>query len=149
MIHAYVWVFLIALGMTPVILVLLKRRSFPTEPSDWILAIIEMIGIQILFWYVQRRCSSENLSYWDGLLYVAAFNETGWPYLSMVFVFPSLLLIFIASMSLSIYYEFVPPSAKAAFQFHRMISFFYRNRMLQKRHPLNLRRYTPSGFSHP
>jgi hypothetical protein len=131
MVHAYVWVFLIALGLAPVISVLLRRRYSPVSLTDWVSAIMLMAVIQALFLYSQKRCSSDKLSYWNGLLYVAAFMSTGWSYLSMVFVFPTLLIVFIASITLSIYYDLAPSRVNAAFQFHRIVSFFYKNRMVQ------------------
>lgn len=129
--HAYVWMFLVALSTTPVIAVLLLRRGFPIDTADWEATIAAMFCIQVLFWYSQKRCSSEVLSYWNGLLFVAAFMSTGWVYFSMAFIFPALLLVFLASIGLSVYYDLFPSKMNAAFRFHQMIHFFQKNRMRQ------------------
>ncbi len=91
-----------------------------------------MIVIQVLFWYSQKRCSSKALSYWDGLLFVAAFMSAGWIYFALVFVPPALLLVFLVSVGLSLYYDLAPRSeTNAAYRFHQMVTFFHKNRMRQ------------------
>src|ERR1700733_202059 len=90
MAHVYVWVFVVVLGASPAIAVILMDRGSPIPVGDWTWAIVTMIGIQVLFWYAQVRCTSDKLRYWDGLLLVAAYMFTGWIYISAIFVFPAL-----------------------------------------------------------
>jgi hypothetical protein len=132
MVHVYVWTFLVGIGVSPVLVLLLRRHTHPITPDAWISAIAMIIAIQLLFFYAQRRCSSQALSFWNGLMYVAAFMETGWPYLSIVFVYPSLLAVFILSIALSLYSDMTLAPSRASIQYRRMVGFFYKYRMHQQ-----------------
>ena len=123
--------FFIALSVSPVAIFLLLRRGQPIADVDWILPIVGVGVIQALFWYADKRCSSENLSYWNGLLFVAAFMSTGWIYMSMLLIFPALLVAFLASVGLALYYDLTFTPGKAAFKFHRLVHTFHQHRMRQ------------------
>lgn len=131
MTHAYVWLFMTLLGITPVLIALWYRRIEPVTTPEWAVAIASVVAIQLLFLYSQWRCSSEKLSFWDGLLFVSASMSTGWMYFSMAFVFPALMAVFVASICLSAYCDLVPSSKTAAYRFHKLIFLFYQNRMRQ------------------
>jgi hypothetical protein len=131
MAHVYVWVFVVALGASPAIVMMFMDRGSPIPAGDWAWAIVAMIGIQVLFWYAQVRCTSEKFRYWDGLLLVAAFMFTGWVYMSALVVFPALLVTILISVFLSLYYSVVPPSGNAVLKFHKLIAFFHKHRMRQ------------------
>jgi hypothetical protein len=74
-IHFYVWVFMIMLGISPLLYVLGVRGHFASR--DRLDTCIAVVLIQGVLWIAQRRCSTEDLTFWEGLLVAAASVETG------------------------------------------------------------------------
>jgi hypothetical protein len=74
-VHLYVWVFMVALNVSPMIYVLSVHHDLDRAHGLESLVIIGLI--QIVLWMTQRRCSREDLSYWEGLLVVAGSVTTG------------------------------------------------------------------------
>lgn len=85
----------------------------------------------MLLWLSNRQCSSEPISYREGLLFVTASMMTGWSLLSAVFVFPALLAAVLASFAISVICLPLGGKAKAAPAFYSVVKFFHRHRMLQ------------------
>jgi hypothetical protein len=66
-VHVYVWFFMVTLSLSPMLYVLLVRGDIPRgDASD--MTVMIAAGIQVALWLAQRRCSSTDLSYWEGLL---------------------------------------------------------------------------------
>src|SRR3989442_275577 len=74
-VQVYVWVFMIAFSVSPMLFLLLVRDGIERDNGLESLVIIALI--QAALWKTQRRCSTEDLSYWDGLLVAAASVTTG------------------------------------------------------------------------
>ena len=129
--QGYVWTFLVALSAVPVMVLAVLRHQRSLDINDWIAAAAAMACIQVLFWYVQKRCTSEAMPYWRGLHFVASFMSAGWFYISVLVVYPSLLLVFLASLGFALYGDVASPPVTARERYHRMILFFHRNRMYQ------------------
>ena len=70
-VHVYVWVFMVTLGVAPVL------GSFAESVARGESLAPFMTAALFQFWFlsVQRLCSTDALSYWDGLL-AAAFSVT-------------------------------------------------------------------------
>jgi hypothetical protein len=130
-VHFYTWIFVLAISLWPVVALALRARHVAIPTDSWLAAVGTVGVIQALFWYVQSRCSSEKLSYWDGLLIVTASMMTGWVYSSMLVVFPVLLFTFLSSVGFALYCEVRGVPSEAAELFHKLVARLYRNRMRQ------------------
>ena len=69
-VQVYVWVFMVTFSVSPTLCLLLVHDGIDRGNGLESLVIIGLI--QAALWTTQRRCSSEDLSYWDGLLVAAA-----------------------------------------------------------------------------
>lgn len=127
----YLLTFLSLLGLLPIILTTTMDRA-AASPGRWIGSIAWPVVIAILWGYAHRRCSSENLRYSDGLLWVTASMMTGWVYMSFIFVLPVLLLTFTGSVLIALYGDIRRAPGDSQIQWQRLVRFFYRNRMKQK-----------------
>lgn len=85
----------------------------------------------VLFAYANYRCSSDTLSYRDGLLIVGSAMRTGWSNSSLFVVFPSLFIAFFGSVLIAAYNEIAFNRANAPLHYEKLILFFYKNRMVQ------------------
>jgi len=56
---------------------------------------------------------------------------TGWTYLSLFFVFPALLITFIASVGLATFNDLSGTRQRSSQSFHRLVAAFHRHRMRQ------------------
>jgi hypothetical protein len=129
--HFYVWLFVCALCSSPLFIAYMLSKHQELTLFSWGVAGIASFGILALFGYANIKCSSEQLNYQDGLLFVACSMMTGWTYLSIVIVVPSLLITFVASVLFALYADLSRSPSKAAALFHRLVTVFYRNRMHQ------------------
>jgi hypothetical protein len=129
--HIYTWLFLLVLSVWPLAVPALLSRHSAVPSSTWATALAAIALIQIAFWYAQLRCSNQSLSYWNGLLVVAASMSTGWAQMSLIIVLPSLLVVFVASIVLTLYSEIRGAPQEAPLRFQRLLRWFYGNRMRQ------------------
>ena len=74
-VHLYVWVFMIMLSVSPMLYVLLAHHALGR--ANGLESLVTTGLIQLVLWVTQRRCSRQDLSYWEGLLVVAASVTTG------------------------------------------------------------------------
>jgi hypothetical protein len=74
-VHVYVWVFMVTFSVSPVLRLLFAHHGI--ERGNGLESLVTVGLIQAALWMVQRRCSSEDLSYWDGLLVAASSVTTG------------------------------------------------------------------------
>ncbi len=95
-VHVYVWTFMITLSVSPVLCVLDTQEGIPSSEA-WS-ALAAVLLIQNLIWIAQRRCSSEDLTYWEGLLAAAASMTTGIAPLTLMLSFCVLLFTVGASL---------------------------------------------------
>lgn len=126
-IHVYVWIFMITLGVSPVLYVLGTRESMQTGEALGALAIVLLI--QNLLWIAQRRCSSEDLSYWEGLLAAAASMTTGIPPISLVLSFCVLLLTVAVSIVFALTHDGTHPMRHASIRFSKLIIAIHKRRL--------------------
>lgn len=64
-VHAYVWTFMVTFGVSPILWLVLVHDG--VERGNGLESLVIIGLIQAALWSTQRRCSSEELSYWDGL----------------------------------------------------------------------------------
>jgi hypothetical protein len=124
--HICVWFFMLLLSMSP-LLSLLGRKG--TGLGDWVDPLITIVVIQGALWIAQRRCSSEDLSYWEGLLVVAAATTTRISPFSLLLAFPVLLLTVAASFLIAVTHDGNSPLRHAQLCYGRLIIAIYRRRL--------------------
>lgn len=125
-IHVYVWVFMVTFGVTPLFYVLATRDQM--DSAGWLAGCIAVALLQGLFWIAQRRCSSVDLTYWEGLLVAAAAVDTGSHLISVTLSF--LLLLFVASASFvfALFHDATSPTRHASLCFGKLVIAIYRSR---------------------
>ena len=131
-VHLYAWVFVLMASLWPLIPPLVVARHSAVPTSTWAVAVGLVAFMQATFWYVQRRCSSDKLSYWDGLLVVTASMMTGWMYSSLIVALPVLAFTFVASFLFAVYADVRQVPGEAAERFHKLVVRLYQNRMVQR-----------------
>ena len=80
--HLELWLDLILIGFLPLYVVLEKMNTTVVPPGYLRAALAWPIVAAALFSWVNVRCSSARMRYWDGLLYAATLSSTGWEYVS-------------------------------------------------------------------
>jgi len=94
------------------------------DQLSWISLVAQVALIQFLLWYAQKRCSSENLTFWQGVAVVAASIRTHWVYTDVLLAVLVLPLMLTAAAVFAF-------SNRPAYLFQRLVHGFYRNRMEQ------------------
>ena len=124
--HICVWLFMLTLSTSP-LLYLLGRKS--TAPGDWADALMAIVLIQGALWIAQRRCSRDDLSYWEGLLVVAAATTTRISPFSLLLTFPVLFVTVAASFLFAVTHDGNRPLHHAQLCFARLIVAIHRRRL--------------------
>jgi CDP-diglyceride synthetase len=128
-VHFYFGVFLILLAICPIAaaerIAEDKGSALAHSPALLILPGI----LAVMFWYAHKRCSSEQMVFRDGLLWVTASTMTGWVYMSFVTVLPSLLAALFGSVFFALAGDARRDPKYAATKWIALVKFFYRNRM--------------------
>ena len=129
--YFYTYSFLVLLCMFP--LILNTKGAFPKDllASSFVVAVGCAAVIVASLILARARCGTPDLTYIEGLLYVAATMQTGWSYASLLVVFPALLVAYFASVGLALASLVPGRRAVAARGFRKLIQFSYRNRMIQ------------------
>jgi hypothetical protein len=125
-IHAYVWVFMITFGVTPLLFVLETRERM--DSADWLGACSAVALLQGLFWIAQRRCSTADLTYWEGLLVAAASVDSPSHLISVTLSFFLLLFIASASFVFALFHNANSPTRHASLCFGKLVVAIYRSR---------------------
>jgi len=131
MAYAYVGVFLTLFCSWPLLLFVVTKRELPGSTSDWFLVIVPMVLLAAALAFAERCCSDEKFSFGTGLIWVAVFMSTGWPYVSMLVVFPILLVVVLASIGFAGLGIITGSSATAPTSFQHLVRFFHQHRMRQ------------------
>src|SRR5882757_7517281 len=126
-IHFYVWAFMVILGVSP-LLYCLGTRGY-LESRDWPGTCVAVVLIQGLFWIAQRRCSTEDLTYWEGLLVAAASVETGSYCISLPLSFFVLLCTSVASFLFALLHDPRSRTRHAQLCFGKMIIAIHKRRL--------------------
>jgi hypothetical protein len=129
-VYFYLVTFFLVLGLLPICLVATVGRLAMLRVY-WLASLIWPVVIIALTFYAQRRCSSDRTRFRDGLLWVTASMMTGWVYMSFFTVWPVLLVVFWGSVFFAIYGDLNRAPGYSQARWHRLVSYFYRNRMRQ------------------
>jgi len=130
-IHIFLWVGLVLIGTIPFFW--LSGRWYNADHYEQGLSscLAMIVVFQALFWFARRRCDTDELSAWDGLLLITAYMSIG---LGSLYAFIAVFAVAIAAptmVMIAIGSLVRGGRAGAAHQFRRMVTWFGRNRMYQ------------------
>lgn len=110
--------------LSPLFILMAHFRNSTLTVTSWAITLCAVIVLQVVFFFVERRCASPELSFHRGLAIVSACMSTGWIYLDPIFVFFGVALTHV----LSCFAALLPDSAM---RYRKIIHGFYRHRMEQ------------------
>jgi len=131
-VHVYVWVFMVAFSVSQTLCVLLVNNGI--ERGDGLESLVTIGLIQVAFWTTQRRCSSEDLSYWDGLLVAAASVTTGANLISLCRAFYLLFAVVIVSVLIAVDHDDRCARRHAGLRFAKLIIRLHKQRLWSNGH---------------
>ncbi len=126
-VQAYVWVFMVTFSVSPTLCLLLVHDGIGRGNGLESLVIVGLI--QALLWTAQRRCASENLSYWDGLLIAAASVTTGENLISLCRAFWLLFAVVIVSFLFAVDHDAGCVRRHAGLRFGKLIIWLHKQRL--------------------
>jgi hypothetical protein len=110
--------------MAPLVVAAVIGTQRPLTGTAWGIAFATTLLLQPLFYWVERRCASDGMSHWRGMVLVGAAMNTGWTYLDIVFVTAGVVLAYLLSCIVAL----MPRSSA---RFLGLLRGFQRNRMEQ------------------
>jgi hypothetical protein len=126
-VQVYVWVFMITFSVSPALCLLLVHDGI--EHGNGLESLLIVALIQAALWKTQRRCSSEDLSYWDGLLVAAASVTTRG---NLISLFRALCLLFaavIVSIMFAVDHDERSAARHAALRFAKLVIWLHKQRL--------------------
>ncbi|MBS0419050.1 MAG: hypothetical protein JSR66_15155 [Proteobacteria bacterium] len=114
----------LAVSFAPLLWTWRAIRNGEMDQQAWLSLVGQLALLQLLLWHAQKRCSSENLTFWHGVAVVAASIRTNWIYTDVLLALLVLPLMLTAAALLAF-------SSRPAYRFQRLVHGFYRNRMEQ------------------
>jgi len=126
-VQVYVWVFMVTFSVSPMLCLLLVHDGIERGKGLESLVIIGLI--QAALWTMQRRCSTEDLSYWDGLLVTAASVTTGENLISLFRAFCLLFAVVIVSVVFAVDHDERCAGRHAGLRFGRLIIWLHKQRL--------------------
>jgi hypothetical protein len=126
-IHVNVWVFMLSFSVGPALCVVLMLGS--TQLADQLKESLATVGLfQAGLWMAQRRCSSEDLSYWDGLLVAATSVTTGRNLSSLLRTYVLLFAVVLMSVVFAVDHDRTCPGSHAGLRFGKLVICLYKQR---------------------
>jgi hypothetical protein len=126
-VHVYVWIFMVTLSVSPVLCLLGACDVFGRREAHLSLLLVGLM--QATLYVAQRRCSTEDLSYWEGLLGAAASVTTGRNLISLLRTFPLLCAIVILSVGFALDHDQSSGAHHAGLRFGRLIIWAHKQRL--------------------
>ena len=111
-------------SLAPLLFAAGRIRAGAMRPEQWAVVIGALIGLQLLLFAAQKRCSSEDLPFWRGLLLVGAAMRTGWIYTDLLIALLAVPFALFASLLFL-------ASSNPPHRFYRLVYRFYEHRMHQ------------------
>ncbi len=131
-VQVYVWVFMVTFSVSPTLCLLLVHDDIELGNGLESLVIIGLI--QAALWTTRRRCSSEDLSYWDALLVAAASVTTGENLISLFRAFCLLFAVVIVSFLFAVDHDERCAGRHAALRFGKLIIWLHKQRLRSNGH---------------
>jgi len=127
-VQVYVWFFMVSLSLSPTLYVVLTHGHLPRgEACD--VALVMTAMIQAALWLAQWRCSSTDLSYWEGLLVAATSVTTGRDPISLFRAFWLLLATVLMSLLFVMDHDSTRVERHAALRFGKLIIWLHSQRL--------------------
>lgn len=127
----FTWLFVICLSLTPVGVWYKLVHPAGFSVRTWVVPLLGVGLVQLVFLYVQSRCSSESLTYWEGMHFVSYSMYGGTSYVAFFLITPALSVLLLLSVGFAIYGDIRRDRALPRRHFHRAVHFFYRKRFNQ------------------
>jgi hypothetical protein len=131
-VRVYVWVFMVTFSVSPMLCLFFFHNGIERDNGLESLVIIGLI--QAALWITQRRCSSEDLSYWDGLLVAAASVTTRGNLISLFRAFCLLFAVVIVSMLFAVDHDERFAGRHAGLRFGKLIVWLHKQRLRSNGH---------------
>lgn len=131
-VHVYVWVFMVTFSVSPALFLLLMHDGI--EPGNGLESLVIIGLIQAALWTTQRRCSREDLSYWDGLLVAAASVTTGENLSSLCRAFCLLFAFVIVSVLFAVDHDERRAGRHAGLRFGKLVVWLHKQRLRSDGH---------------
>ena len=130
--HFYLWIALLAWCGLPFWAPAIAVLQGSGEVSAIYVGALGCFAIAAAMKLVSDKCSSESLSFMDGLLCITCFMQTGWTYTSLLVVLFAVPAALAAAIWIVVHGLAVRADAESYQQsFHGLVRFFQRNRMIQ------------------
>lgn len=130
-VHTYLWLFFISLGIVPILVTSAVADRLPLRQAYWIAAWTWPVSIAILYLYARHQCSSDRMTFRDGLLWVTSSTMTGWMYQSFFTVLAGLVGAYCAAVFFAFADDLRRNPNYAQERWLQTVRFFYRHRMRQ------------------
>ncbi len=118
------WLAIAFVRLFPIVTLAIRSRGESVTLWDWSLAFGAVVALLLAFELAARRCTSPDLAYHRGLIYVGASLSTGWTLLDPILVFTGVVAAQLISCVLAL-------TKDPASRYLRLIRWFYRHRMEQ------------------
>jgi hypothetical protein len=115
---------LLAFSLIPLALVWDRIKVGNMQPEHWTALLLGIAILQGLLVLAQRRCSSEEMPFWRGLMLIGYSMRTRWLSLDILIALVAVPLALVASIVFLL-------TRNPAERYHRLIHGFYKNRMEQ------------------
>jgi hypothetical protein len=126
-VHVFVWIFMVTFSVSPILCLLLVHDGI--ERGNGLESLVIVGLIQTVLWTTQRRCSSEDLSYWDGLLVAAASATTGENLASLFRAFWLLFAVVIVSVLFAVDHDERYVGRHAGLRFGKLVVWLHKQRL--------------------
>lgn len=118
--------------LLPVEIELIRSKTASISISNWLIAALAVFTTVALLFYAKLRCTSEKLSYIQGLQFVTTFMQgAGLMYITMILIFLSLCAIMPASIALSVYGDLTRTNRRTPVRYHKLVLLFHKHRARQ------------------
>ena len=134
-VHVYLWLSLASIGFLPIFVMVTIAYGVRLPHACWLAAGGWPALVAMLLVYARHRCSSETMTFRDGLLWTTWSMMTGWMYQSFFSVGLGLSVAFCAGLIVSITGDLRRNPDYAPHKWRLIVKFFYHHRMRQPAPP--------------
>jgi hypothetical protein len=123
---------MVTFSVSPTLCLLLVHDGI--ERGNGLESLVIIGLIQAALWTTQRRCSSEDLSYWDGLLVAAASVTTGENLISLCRACCLLFAVVIVSVLFAVDHDERCAGRLAGLRFGKLVIWLHKQRLRSDGH---------------
>jgi hypothetical protein len=127
----FTWMAICSILLAPLFIWLSHTSHVSFPDPTFGKSMIWTAAISLALFYTSKRCSSDEMTYLEGLMWAMSCVSGSWGGTRVVLGIPLLVLVIIASLALSVFNDVIGRSALTAAQYSRLIGRIYRNRMVQ------------------